>query len=208
MSRILIALALCSLLIACSSPDDAQTEEELASKAIEEAAEDEAAVAERAARREMAMERSSEEVEAIVERRDRLREQTQEQEQQDEHTEQDRPFIRQRSTEAWWRDPGVHEGLGLSEQQELALEDAATTALRERENLHRQMLDVRRELAQALSEEDEVMANDARMRRDEIQRQLEDVDYEWQDSLRMLLDQEQLEQLERQQPQWGRMGGR
>ncbi len=198
MSRILFVFAICSILVACSPSDDAGADVDQAASAADQVTADETDVEDRGRQRQVAGGRSSEEAEALAERRDQLREQAQ----------ADEPAIRRRGTESWWRDPGVHEGLGLSVQQQLGLEDAANTALRERERLHREMLTVRRELAEALNEGNEVLANDARFRRDELQRQMEDANHEWQDAMRLLLDDDQLELLEKHQPNWGRWGGR
>ncbi len=140
-------------------------------------------------------------IDEVAERRERLREEMREhrrtaaQEDEDE-----RPRFATDTEADWWHDEALTVELGLDEQQILDIEEAATIHRQTHEAGRRQMVELRRQLSRDLGEEDQEGLSEAREQREQLQRELDAADRDWQVALEDILDPSQLEQLEATRP--------
>ncbi len=191
MIRAFWVAALALMLVGCS-PSDEQTSVEDGDALLTET--DRPAPAEQ---RQVVGGSSPEAVEAAIARRDRLREQMQAAELD---AQRDRSL-------PWWRDPAIQETLALSENQQIELEERAASVNQARERLNRDVQATQRELAEAMSQDDQELADQARHARANLQQQLDQLDQDWRQHVRSLLDDDQLQLLEENESRWGRVAG-
>ncbi len=150
---------------------------------------------------EVATRDDDEALEEVRQRRERLREEMREHRRT--AVEDDRGDRTRTMTEAetdWWQDEALIAELGLDEHQLGDIEEAAATHRQTHQEGRRQMVELRRQLSRDLAEEGEEGPAEARQQREQLRRELEAADRDWQSALENILDPSQLEQLEATRP--------
>lgn len=148
---------------------------------------------------------SDDDARLVQERRERLREAMREHRQATHEATPEMPrrttLRQQRDRTPWWHDDDLVAALDLDSDQLEAIEQATAELEQARAVARREMVELRRQLARGLSEDDSQQADQATTQRERLQRQLDEAAQHWERAIGEILEPSQLEHLEAEHPE-------